>query len=92
MAKRITNSTPKKDGFRMPGEFEKQEKVWMIWPERPDNWRDGAKPAQKAYRMVAQAISKFEPVTMLVSSSQYVNCREQLPTEISVVEMSSNDA
>ena len=25
MAKRITNSTPKKDGFRMPGEFEKQE-------------------------------------------------------------------
>ena len=53
MAKRITNSTPKKDGFRMPGEFEKQEKVWMIWPERPDNWRDGAKPAQKAYRMVA---------------------------------------
>lgn len=92
MAKRITNSTPKKDGFRMPGEFEKQEKVWMIWPERPDNWRDGAKPAQKAYRMVAQAISKFEPVTMLVSSSQYVSCREQLPTEISVVEMSSNDA
>lgn len=42
--------------------------------------------------MVAQAIAKFEPVTMLVSSDQYVNCREQLPPEISVVEMSSDDA
>lgn len=92
MAKRIVNSTPKQDGFRMPGEFEKQEKVWMIWPQRPDNWRDGAKPAQHAYSMVAQAIAKFEPVTMLVSSDQYVNCREQLPPEISVVEMSSDDA
>ena len=25
-------------------EFEPQEKVWMILPERPDNWRDGGKP------------------------------------------------
>lgn len=41
----------------MPGEFEKQEKVWMIWPQRPNNWRDGAKPAQHAYSMVAQAIA-----------------------------------
>ena len=64
----------------------------MIWPERPDNWRDGAKPAQHAYSMVAKAISEFEPVTMLVSSAQYINCREQLPPEITVVEMSSDDA
>ena len=66
MAKRI-DSTPKKDGFRMPGEFEPQEKIWMIWPERPDNWRDGAKPAQEAYANVAKAISEFEPVTMIAS-------------------------
>lgn len=92
MAKRIENSTPKKDGFRMPGEFEKQEKVFMLWPERTDNWRDGAKPAQKAFAEVAKAISEFEPVTMLVSDAQYMNCREQLPPEIQVLELSSNDA
>jgi len=34
MAKRISGTTPKADGFRMPGEFEAQEQVWMIWPER----------------------------------------------------------
>ncbi|MEG1242378.1 MAG: agmatine deiminase, partial [Oscillospiraceae bacterium] len=43
MAKRI-ESSPKKDGYRMPGEFEPQKQIWMLWPERPDNWRDGAKP------------------------------------------------
>ena len=59
MAKRIVGSTPKQDGFRMPGEFEPQEKVWMIWPERPDNWRDGGKPVQEAFTNVAKAISKL---------------------------------
>lgn len=92
MAKRIIDSTPKADGFWMPGEFEEQEKIYMIWPERPDNWRDGAKPVQRAYVEVAKAISEFEPVTMLVSDQQFENCRANLPKEIKVVEMSSNDA
>ena len=91
MAKRI-DSTPKKDGFRMPGEFEPQKQIWMIWPERPDNWRNGAKPAQEAYANVAKAISRFEPVTMVVSAAQYANCRNRLPSEIRVVEMSNDDA
>lgn len=92
MAKRIVGTTPKADGFRMPGEFEPQEQVWMIWPERPDNWRDGAKPAQKSFANVAKAISKFTKMNVLVSQAQYANCREQLPENIRVIEMSNNDA
>ncbi len=91
-AKTITGSSPKKDGFRMPGEFEEQKQVWMVWPERPDNWRDGAKPAQNAFVNVAKAISEFEPVTMLVSNAQYANARSRLPDNIRVLEMSSDDA
>lgn len=91
MAKRI-NSTPKADGYRMPGEFEKQKQIWMLWPERPDNWRDGAKPAQKTFVEVAKAISQFEPVTMCASKEQYQNARAMLPEEIRVVEIASNDA
>ena len=49
MSKRIVGTTPKVDGFRMPGEFEEQEQIWMLWPWRNDNWRLGAKPAQKAF-------------------------------------------
>lgn len=92
MAKRIEGTTPKQEGYRMPAEFEKHTRTWMMWPERPDNWRNGAKPAQKAYSEVAKAINQFEPVTMCVSKEQYANCREQLPLEIRVVEIASNDS
>lgn len=76
----------------MPGEFEPQKQVWMLWPIRTDVWRDGAKPAQEAYARVAEAICQFEPVTMGVSKEQYTNARAMLPKGVRVVEMSSNDA
>lgn len=91
MAKRI-NSTPKKDGYRMPAEYEPQDAVWMLWPERPDNWRNGAKPAQAVFTDVAKAISRFEPVTVCVSPAQYQNARARLPEEIRLVEMTNDDA
>jgi agmatine deiminase len=92
MSKRIIGTTPKEDGFRMPGEFEAQDQIFMIWPERPDNWRDGAKPVQIAFTNVAKAISKFTPVTMLVSQAQYQNARYQLPEHVRVLEVSNNDS
>jgi len=64
----------------------------MLWPERPDNWRLGAKPAQAAFTEVARAISRFEPVTMCVSADQFRNARRMLPPDVRVVEMTSNDA
>jgi agmatine deiminase len=85
-------STPAADGFRMPGEFEPHEGCWMIWPERTDNWRLGAKPAEKAFIAVAEAISRYEPVTMCVSGRKYVNARNKLPARVRVVEMSNNDS
>ena len=52
-------STPKADGYYMPAEFETHERAWMLWPERTDNWRNGAKPAQKVFTEVAKAIRRF---------------------------------
>ncbi|WP_115717744.1 agmatine deiminase [Gallaecimonas mangrovi] len=83
---------PAADGFRMPGEFEPHEGVWMAWPERSDNWRFGAKPAQRAFIEVATAISQTTPVTMVVSASQYSNARRKLPPEVRVLEMTTDDA
>ena len=88
----LIESTPRGDGFRMPGEFEKHAGTWMLWPERPDNWRMGAKPAQKTFVEVAKTIGSFEPLTMCVSAAQYSNARGLLPGNIRVVEMSSNDS
>jgi agmatine deiminase len=89
---RTIDSTPRADGFRMPGEFEPHRQTWMLWPQRPDNWRLGAKPAQRAWVEVATAISQFEPVTVGVNHDQYENARNLLPREVRVVELSSNDA
>lgn len=47
MAKRIVGTTPRQDGYRMPGEFEEQTGVWMLWPQRPDNWRAGPSPPSR---------------------------------------------
>ena len=85
-------STPRKDGFRMPGEFEKHAGTYIIWPERPDNWRNGGKPAQKVFAEVANIIAKYEPITVLVNNSQYVNARNVLGPNVRVVEMSNNDS
>lgn len=86
------DSTPAADGFRMPGEFEPHSGCWMAWPERPDNWRWGAKPAQAAYAAVAEAIAVSEPVTMATSDAQFEYCRSLLPASVRVVEVSTDDA
>ncbi|RTY79389.1 agmatine deiminase [Pseudomonas veronii] len=87
------HSTPRADGFHMPAEWAPQTQAWMIWPERPDNWRLGGKPAQAAHVAVAKAIARFEPVTVAVSAGQYENARARLDVpNIRVVEMSSDDA
>jgi agmatine deiminase len=89
---RTLESDPRRDGYRMPGEFEPHSGCWMLWPERPDNWRLGAKPAQQAFVAVATAIAASEPVSVGASAAQYANARRLLPPAVRVVELSSNDA
>lgn len=85
-------STPAKDGYRMPAEWEDQSGCWIIWPERPDNWRQGGKPAQQAFVRVAEAIGQTVPVTVLVSAGQYNNAVNMLPESVRVIEMSNDDS
>ncbi len=85
-------SSPRADGYRMPGEFEPHQGCWMAWPERPDNWRLGARPAQEAYAAVAETIALSEPVTMAASATQLARCRSLLSPAIRVVELPSDDA
>ena len=86
------DSTPAADGYRMPGEFEPHAGCWMAWPQRPDNWRLGAAPAQEAFAAVAEAINPSEAVTMAVSDALFERCRAALSPSIRVVELSTDDA
>jgi agmatine deiminase len=64
----------------------------MAWPERTDNWRLGAKPAQAAYAEVAAAIAASEPVTVGVSDGQFEHARSALSDSVRVVELATDDA
>lgn len=86
------DSRPEDDGFRMPGEFEPHRGCRMLWPERGDTWRLGAKPAQACFARVARAIAAFEPVTVGVNHGQWENARAHLPGTVRVVEISADDA
>jgi agmatine deiminase len=89
---RLLKRTPLADGYHMPAEFEPHAGTWMLWPQRLDNWRDGARPAQQAFAAVAKAIAAFEPVSMGVSAAQFEFARTQLDASVRLVEISSNDA
>jgi agmatine deiminase len=86
------SATPREDGFRMPGEFEAHSGCWMLWPEREDNWRLKARPAQEAFAKVAETIARFEPVTVGATARQYLNARRVLPPGVRLVEITANDA
>ncbi len=89
---RTLESTPAADGFHMPAEFAPHAGCWLLWPERPDNWRDAARPAQAAFAQVAGAIARFEPVSVGVSRTQFTAARAALAQEVRVVEMAHDDA
>ena len=86
------SSTPKADGFYMPSELAPHECTYLLWPERPDNWRLGAKPAQAAFKEVVEKIAKHEPVVLGVNSSQYSHVLGMNMKNVSVVEISNNDS
>ena len=85
-------SSPRRDGYAMPAEWAQHKQTWMLWPQRPDNWRLGGAPAQQAFNAVASAIARFEPVTMGVNPDQFANARRILPPQVRVVELANNDA
>lgn len=87
----VLPGTPAGDGWWMPAEFEAHEGCWMLWPERPDNWRARAGPAQAAFTTVATAIARFEPVQVGVSAAHVASARAQLPANITVTTLAHDD-
>jgi agmatine deiminase len=85
-------TTPLRDGYRFPAEWEPHAGTWMLWPTRVGTWRNKASYGQAAFAEVAKAISEFEPVTVCVPPTAYVTARRQLPPRIKVIEMSQDDA
>jgi agmatine deiminase len=83
--------TPQADGFWMPAEYAPHAGCWLIWPERPDNWRQRAIPVQAAFLQLVAAIARFEPVSVGASPRQYQIARAALAGYAKVVVLPNDD-
>jgi agmatine deiminase len=79
----------------MPAEWEAHERTWMAWP--PANYllgdRDAnAEAARSSWASVANAIVRFEPVSVLATSDQLEIARAYLHPNIELIEAELDDA
>ncbi|WP_261883321.1 agmatine deiminase [Vibrio pelagius] len=86
------STTPRQDGFYFPAEFQPVSEVWLAWPERKDNWREQAQPAQRTFARIANAISEVTKVCVAVSCKQFDRARALLHSDVRLVEIPYNDA
>jgi agmatine deiminase len=87
----LREKTPAAEGYWMPAEFEPHDGTWLLWPERTDNWRDGARPAQEAVLQVAGAVSHFERVHLGVSRESLPAVREIAPPGVRLASIAYDD-
>ncbi len=85
-------STPRQDGFHMPGEHAPQTSVWLAWPTRPDNWREQALPAQAAFAHFMERLSGYVTVKVAVLPEHEAQARAMLPAQVQIFPMAYNDA
>lgn len=83
---------PIEGNFVMPAEFSRHAATFMLWPERRDVWRNGARPAQFAVVEMVKKILEFEKVIVGATREQFMNARALLPDEVDVIEISYDDA
>ncbi|MDE2261533.1 MAG: agmatine deiminase [Gammaproteobacteria bacterium] len=87
----LREKTPAAEGYWMPAEFEQHDATWLLWPERTDNWRDGAGPAQQAVLKVAAAIRHFETVYLGVTPDNAQSVKEIAPPGVQVASIEYDD-
>jgi len=86
-------SNPRRDGYRMPAEFEPHRGTLMTYPYRSDVWRLDGVPAQDNYIEVAAAIARFEPVFIAVPPHLFeeASARYHVPN-VTFIPLESDDA
>ncbi len=77
---------------RLPAEWEPHERTAMCWPARVDMWGDVYADAEAAHAEVANAIARFEPVTMLASPRAAERAAARCGPGVEVVEQAIDDS
>ena len=89
---KITERTPKQDGFFMPGEFGPQAGCMLIWPKRPGSWPFEAKEAGKVFAEIANTLAETEDVWMFVDAETEPKARKLLSSKVKLLRIETDDA
>ena len=82
-------------GWRMPAEWEPHERTWMAWPSAGYTLGEDAGAADEAracWASVANAIARFEPVTVVVDPADVAIARGWLADSVEILEAPLDDA
>jgi agmatine deiminase len=83
--------SPKELGFRMPGEFEPQDRVWMAWPGATTRaWAD-VEALFPEMASLASAIRRYQPVSIVADPAFADEARAHLGPSIDVVPLVNDD-
>lgn len=75
----------------MPAEFEPHERTLMCWPAREEIWGPRLGQAYEDYATVANAIARFEPVTMITGPRQVETAAEHCGPGVEILEIPIDD-
>jgi agmatine deiminase len=77
---------------RLPAEWEPHQSTAMCWPARADMWRGLLADAEVAHARVAEAIARFEPVTMLAAPRTAERAAAMCGPGVEIVELAIDDS
>ncbi|WP_119343861.1 agmatine deiminase family protein [Facilibium subflavum] len=74
-----------------PAEWEKHKAAWMIWPMRKSIWPDIEK-AYAVYAKIANLISEYEPLKLIISNEMHVLAKRYLSSAIECIDYGCDDS
>ncbi|MCZ2723386.1 agmatine deiminase family protein [Marinomonas sp. 15G1-11] len=66
------------NAVRMPAEWEKHTRTWVIWPCRTEIWEGQEELAKQSYEKVIRAIAQYESVTVIVNPELFEEVSQRL--------------
>ncbi len=87
-----STETPRAAGFRPLPEWAPHARTWMAWPAHPETFVGTVKEAQQAFARVANTLSEFEPVSMVLGPEQEKVARRLLSSAIELLTWGIDDA
>jgi agmatine deiminase len=84
--------TPSEEGFFMPPEWAPHARTWMAWPVREALWGQRLDAAREVYAKIAQAVARFEPVTVIAEPASVADVSLYCGSGVGCLPMDHDDS